>query len=405
MKLFRTVAPRPSTPPPAPKPSVPGKKTASGTATGSVFQPPTKKLISFAPPVTVSKQDAIDTARNMLDGGLVSWPSAYDFVITRAPQPVNSAEDLSGARHDDATAQLLANIPLQAEALNSLSPDEQKAYRTVMARLRQSTDAAPNGDPVAALALETLLLDGKLPGALLTALDALGRQKLAAGIDRQQLLADTVQEVCAPGAISQGQKNTCVATSIGIKVATDDPTEYVRLISGLASPEGSVVTKGGATLQREPKMPMQGDGRALTQQLLAPAFMELGNGLLDYDNGSATGSGDDWNRLFGHKVHPGMAPFEAKTLLEAVTGESWKSVYALPSKTKALDAMEAQLAAGQSVPVLLALELTAWHGVLVTGTETREGVEYVKLQNPWGQEQEMTRADFEKHLLAVNVQS
>lgn len=38
------------------------------------------------------------------------------------------------------------------------------------------------------------------------------------------------------------------------------------------------------------------------------------------------------------------------------------------------------------------------HWVLVTGREMRDGVEYLRIVNPWGQEELMTRAELENRM-------
>ena len=67
----------------------------------------------------------------------------------------------------------------------------------------------------------------------------------------------------------------------------------------------------------------------------------------------------------------------------------------------AMDIIDTQLRAGASVPVAVSWG-DGYHKVLVTGTETVNGQEYVKYINPWGREERIPRADFEKRLADIS---
>ncbi|KFA94021.1 hypothetical protein [Archangium violaceum] len=43
-----------------------------------------------------------------------------------------------------------------------------------------------------------------------------------------------------------------------------------------------------------------------------------------------------------------------------------------------------------------------YHKLLVTGTETIDGQEYIKYINPWGREERMPREEFEARLADIN---
>lgn len=68
-----------------------------------------------------------------------------------------------------------------------------------------------------------------------------------------------------------------------------------------------------------------------------------------------------------------------------------------------MDIIDTQLRAGTEVPVALSWGTNGgYHKVLVTGTETVDGKEYVNYINPWGREERMPREDFEKRLADIS---
>ncbi len=67
-----------------------------------------------------------------------------------------------------------------------------------------------------------------------------------------------------------------------------------------------------------------------------------------------------------------------------------------------MDIIDTQLEAGRNVPVALSWGDDGYHKVLVTGTETVDGQEYVTYTNPWGREERMPREEFEARLADIN---
>ena len=94
--------------------------------------------------------------------------------------------------------------------------------------------------------------------------------------DRLSLIRSVLQDIAFPEKINQHGKGTCSATSVQILLATDNPAQYINLVSELASPEG----KAKSTLIGAERMPnsLTDDcsGRSITGRLLQPAFMEYG---------------------------------------------------------------------------------------------------------------------------------
>lgn len=355
-----------------------------------------------------AKDEAIARARALLETGRVPNTTATieNGIITNDAPNVNDPRDVSGERARDAKAQLLDNSRLEGDALMGLSPRDRERYQTVKASLLEPTPGKPDGDPVAALALQTMLLEGSLPGeragggrdTLLGGLAKLATQEVGAGIDRQQLLSDVVQEVASPMAINQSTKGTCVPTSIQMQLIQNNPAEYVRLVSGLASPAGEVTTAGGDVLKVEPDALTDATGRSVSQRLLAPALMELGNGRADYDNADDKHTGGDpgSNEL-------GLTPSQADRVLESLYGRdfAFSSTGSAAEKAAGTQMVMDELAAGRSV--LVGLDwIGGGHKVLVTGTETRDGQEYLTIMNPWGRQESILRSEFEERLRNVN---
>ncbi|MBE2252944.1 MAG: hypothetical protein IAE78_25650 [Myxococcus sp.] len=347
-------------------------------------------------------------ARALLETGRVPNTTATieNGIITNDAPNVNDPRDVSGERARDAKAQLLDNSRLEGDALMGLSPRDRERYQTVKASLLEPTPGKPDGDPVAALALQTMLLEGSLPGeragggrdTLLGGLAKLATQEVGAGIDRQQLLSDVVQEVASPMAINQSTKGTCVPTSIQMQLIQNNPAEYVRLVSGLASPAGEVTTAGGDVLKVEPDALTDATGRSVSQRLLAPALMELGNGRADYDNTDDKHTGGDPG---SNEI--GLTPSQADRVLESLYGRdfAFSRTGSAAEKAAGTQMVMDELAAGRSV--LVGLDWTGGgHKVLVTGTETRDGQEYLTIMNPWGRQESILRSEFEERLRNVN---
>lgn len=307
----------------------------------------------------------------------------------------------------EAQAQLEKNKALEQKAVAALSKADQQRYNDVQTKLT---------DPTAKLAMQTMLIEGRLPGekdlrdgkTLLQQLDGLSKQKFApelAGAD--ELLAHVVKEVFIPAAIGQGyEKLTCGPTSALAALAVQNPAEYVRLVAGLASPSGSVVMANGEPLVREPGTlndDPAGIQRSVAQRLLGPAAMEYANGVLPYDNAT-----DISMIAFG-----GLTAGMEEHLLEGLFSRDFKSRYdtsafmigILPidmkrmladQAIKAIDSGEAPVAVAMTWPTI-----DKAHFIVIDRIErTNEGT-FVIVRNPWGQEERLPYDSFKQHLIGV----
>ncbi|HEY9765494.1 MAG TPA: hypothetical protein V6C82_03985, partial [Chroococcales cyanobacterium] len=232
------------------------------------------------------------------------------------------------------------------------------------------------------------------------ALSALANQALAPGIDRQELLSEVKSELEDPSRIAQKKANTCGATSAQILLARRDPAEYVRLISGLASPEGKVSMRGGENLARKEDWQAEDGGRTISSRLLQPAFMEVADGkLFVYDNRH------DINLGLG--AFPGVMPGGLAHLLEQLDGKERKVLFPMLGKSEEAWSKIRQ-AVGEKeikeIPVALNYQdkapIAPAHWMLVTGV--KDG--FVHLINPRGWEEKMTVEEFRKNLLAAIVE-
>jgi hypothetical protein len=353
-----------------------------------------------APPARVTPAEAIERARRLLEGTPVEERRDDGSIIISNPPYVNAEE--TDKRRLSALFQLQTNATLETAALACLSPQDRQKYLET----KEVLLAEPDADPVAALALQMMLLEGRLPGApalgssdtVLDGLHNLATQDLGEGIDRQQLLSDVVQEVAVPEAIAQRTFGTCAPTATEIKLAKDHPAEYVRLISGLASPDGQVTTVGGDVLRVE-EGALGGDRvRSVSQQLLAPALMELGNGDLDYSN-EEDGNYD----ANGERKGAGLSARGVDTLLESLYGRdfAYTNTDSAEEREAGVDFIEEELAAGRDV--LIGVDWgTGGHKLLVTGVEVRDGERYFRVINPWGQVELIPVTEVEDRLRNVN---
>ncbi|MBL8935666.1 MAG: hypothetical protein JNM69_14010, partial [Archangium sp.] len=315
--------------------------------------PPAKKVVELAleklqPKNKGTSRDVADALRDadqILRGPAIDRASDGTAEVTRDAASVNDARytNVNDPRHQAALEQLEANKPLETAALETMTPSERAQYQAVKDRCLEAND------PVAALALEKLLLDGKLPGdkdlkgegTTLDQLAKLSDEKtpLAEGIDRNQLVTDLVQELATPSSIGQGQRGTCAPTTLAIQLAMHDPAEYARIAAGLASPEGTVQLAGGQTIRREANsIESDSTNRSITQRLVGGAFMELANGDRDFNDDTGEGAGAWSDKL--------------DVLYEAITGRKMSDQRLTTDEQRAgaMDIIDTQLRAGTEVP-------------------------------------------------------
>jgi hypothetical protein len=234
----------------------------------------------------------------------------------------------------------VALTPEEKTAMAALPPLQRAQYQTVAARL-----SGPDREAFAKLLIEGKLTAGrdlKMRGDLLGNLANLATQPLEPGIDRRELVAQAIRNVADPSTITQGAEDTCGAATQQILLAKENPAEYVRILSGLASQEGKVELVGGQTLTR-PKNWSQADIPGQGSQLLQTAFMAYAAG--GYDVATDT-------RADGEKG--GLYASEVAYLQEGILGRAINTV--MGDDPQILDKIAAQANSGRPVSVLIEVE-------------------------------------------------
>ncbi len=308
------------------------------------------------------------------------------------PSDVNdpSSQDVDAAK--EAFAKHRA---AEVKAVAALPEAERARYEAVAKHCEGST--------LARRGLQRLLLDGQLPGAkdlrgeatLLDQLHGLATQPLAPGIDRGAMVAEVVAEVENPVRINQHGKGTCGATTAQILLIRQNPTEYVRLVRGLSSPDGAAQMFGGKTIRRHHDWAADNDnGRSNPSRMFQSAVMEFGQ-ILPFSHYDNT---DDKTVIGGVGLFGGLMPGGLAKALDQLTGKDYESTAAWRWNRGAVyDDMKKMLAAGQG-PIPISL---TWNGgghfVQVDKVENGK----VTFTNPHGRVQSMDESEFRNVLTSI----
>lgn len=347
-----------------------------------------------------TRESAIEDAKELLLGhrenGLTQQGSLVTYDPTNSNAPADSLKHMSGKC---AAKQVVANAVLEQKFLARLTPEQQGQYAKVKGLLKDH--------PVSQLGLQFELFRGRLTGrpdllgkdTALAGLAKLADQELAPGINRRSLVSSLVKELALPASISQGHRGTCAATAVEMKLIHDNPAEYVRLVSGLASPSGKVNLASGHELHRVPGTNLEdGTKRSLPQRLIAPAFMDAADGSMTYDNKH------DVHRYKGHAYSRGLTPGQVDRLLDNVYGQSYGCKEGINTPAEQKDAWSLlKKATDAHQEVLAGLQWTpsTRHKVVVLNV-ANDRVNYV---NPWGRYEQMSKHDFLNRLRNVNYGS
>jgi hypothetical protein len=359
------------------------------------------------------KQQAVDAERF----GAELWDKLkYQLVPGQGfdTPPVRSGpEDLSTMASDDDVAaarqELSQNAAAERTALHRLPAGERAAYARVKASL--SPGVPPGNEVLAQAALQRMLLDGRLEGQkdlrgrknLLDDLDRIATEHLAPGVNRHQLLDETVRECDDPTTISQEGKGTCTVTSATMLLDAQHPAEYARLVGELATPGGVATMQNGQQLRRKADWASNTDEvgqvpRSTGQRLLEPALMQYG-----YDIGGYNNTGD--TRNLGPISLPfggGLMDWEKDKVLKALTGVDYHEKLCIPGEYDSDWAQIASLTArGQLVPASV-----SWGGGMENGhallIQSVQG-DQVTVLNPWGEEDTFTKEQFQTMMFAYQV--
>ncbi|MEW6278689.1 MAG: hypothetical protein AB1758_08720 [Candidatus Eremiobacterota bacterium] len=190
-----------------------------------------------------------------------------------------------------------------------------------------------------------------------------------AGLSRQApgLAEQTARALAEPTRVSQGNRYTCAASDFEHLIALEEPADFVRLVSGLAGPEGTGVLPTGVEVQRPvDSMVEDGSGRTAVDRLVQSALMALG--------GMRHGSYHNLTDSFDGSQERGLGGLDVAILADLVTGSDHVLVLGDPATAETLS--EA-LATGQRFALGMDYNGTD-HVVLVHGV--REG--RVRFYNP-----------------------
>ncbi|MEB3186036.1 MAG: hypothetical protein VKP72_01210 [bacterium] len=261
----------------------------------------------------------------------------------------------------------------------------------VAARIRLAVDAARSGlagtdraafdrirlalgsDRGAQVALEALLVSGRLnqtPRAhdgrsLLDTLEATLAETARPPLRMSDVIGDAVQMVADPAQVIQGLRNTCTAASLEVKLASEDPAEYLRLVGALAAGR-EVSLRGGEQLQPLSGSEQRDDsGRCDASRLFQDAVIQLqiSEPGIRYVN-PVTSPPGDYPEIFlapGGQVLPpgraggGMTGSGQARALTLLSGKPHDYRSGKSGDTELLERIDRELAAGRSVPVTVHL--------------------------------------------------
>lgn len=197
-----------------------------------------------------------------------------------------------------------------------------------------------------------------------TVLDGLDRMAKQSGL--QPYVAGVIADVVTPDRIWQGDAPTCTAATMQFELASKQPAEYTRLMTGLAV-DTSVQMAGGAVLQTEPGSALKGsidarDRRSPTEAVFQGALMEFANGSETYDLNRMQSSGNG-------QTHRGLNGDQIQTALSQLFGVDYQTtrISTDDEAATALKTLNTSLAPNRPVLVDLVVDDTTNHCVAFEG--------------------------------------
>ena len=376
-------APSPSPSPYAPSPS-PYAPSPSPSPSAPLPVPPVLPPSSVNRPVDPA---AAQSARQRAEAIWINRQNLGDKLGGHVEADPISVNKLDANRQARASAEIQQNQAAEQRSRAALDPARQQQYDAVAAAIQ--------GDPNARLALQVLLIEGALPGKanpsdgrdVLGGLAALTSQPLAGGMSRADLLGDMVQEIALPSAINQWDRGTCTVTSIQILMAMKRPAEYVRVVAGLASPQGQVRLANGDTLNRLRGTDVSdGTQRTISSRLWQPALMQYATPRQTYTNQESS---------------DGLTYQGVDRVLTGVTGQKPTTYW--NGRGWNLDQVMAALKAStdRGVPVTIGADFQGRFGHEVLVTRVANGRVYY--HNPQGTEDSIDEAQFRRYVDSVHI--
>lgn len=240
-----------------------------------------------------------------------------------------------------------------------------------------------------------LLTSGKLQDkdkdgrSLLDNLAQLARQELnpvltnEGKVTKDQLLTSVLQETADPSQVNQGSYGTCSQTSVQYALLMQNPSEYVRLMRGLAGTSGKVDMAGGDSIGIQHEYYRQkhkdGDTRSPSEVIFQGALMEYANGSEDYN--AATDENSRTLPIVG-KVDKGRGSTNQNTAQQIFDRPYGLWIPTSGAEKRAgLEYLKANPSSKGGDPILLSFNGTdSSHAV--TFVEVKDGRVYIR--NPWG---------------------
>lgn len=329
----------------------------------------------------------LETLDNWVHGVSSPSPLIEKSTIIRTPTDPNAWLDKGSATealHAAADAALFKQEK-EAKLLGNLSATEKETY--------QATMKLVGGDPKSQRALQKML-ENKGSGQPLSAdnkdffavLKQVNEAQIDPNLDRTYFLEEVLEDINDPTRINQKSKQTCTATTVQIMLAKQNPAEYLRLATELASPSGKTKLADGTSIQREPDWRSDDGGRTNTSRLMQPAFMEVGNGSGEYDNTADITTSSKYGKNQGLYIDQ-LADLTADVLKKKTSYVSSTRDGGSTSASKIIDDMKTYL---KTTPVPLSLHTSkGGHAVLATKIENDK----LFFTNPWGTEETIALSD------------
>jgi hypothetical protein len=381
--------------------------------------PPTQDPSMIGPPNIPAAQQAIDAlpvsaetkaklAEGMKDHD-VAWRMASLANATKDMAPEKAAELWTKFAEDPkgVEARIISHVTGTA-AWAGLTPEQKGQVADIF-----STSNEHGMRMFGALAEsrpDALFAPDKDGNTLLSNMAKIATQPLnpaiaEAGITREQLLSNVMEDIVNPERVDQGHAPTCTVTSMQYELVRDDPGEYARIMAGLTGPDGKATLRGGGELELDPSYVTTDtrDGRGVGDAIFQSAAMELANGADDFnaDTGVSTPKG-------GGDGYSGLRPMQQTQMLEKLFGVSYTTQNlqkpdgsAIPGEPeRALEMLESYQTSGANRPVILEISLGDWnHAVTFQGVEG----DRVKFRDPYGVERSMSKDEFLRSVCTIHV--
>lgn len=239
----------------------------------------TEQLLSFPDLASALEAEGVDPESNVFAQASGGNAGIFDFFARAQGRPASGAIEAARAaviaEPLDSTALAARSAELLARAENQ--PEVSALLGGLQAQGQLNQESFLYLERVLnAHGAETL---GSVSQSLNTFLE--GTQGLQAE-QRPEYIRDVLHDLAYPEDISQGNKATCAAAAVQMKLAMLDPVRYAETATALASGQSvpaELGREGPTGLELMPNQTYEGDAsdtRSLSSKVLQNAFMDLG---------------------------------------------------------------------------------------------------------------------------------